>query len=101
MVPFGMSRLGSIDSSAASGSSSIARKNQMAKGSALKMPGIPNGRKLEFPGSGSMFVSRLESNFGIAVTKKIARTASESRQITTENLMVASMPTMFRPTKIR
>ena len=34
MVPRGMSRLGSADSSAASGSSSMARKNQIAKGNA-------------------------------------------------------------------
>ena len=49
----GMSRRGSIDSSAASGTSSIARKNQIANGKALKMPLIPNGRNEPSPAGAS------------------------------------------------
>ena len=41
IVARGMSRFGIVDSSAASGSSSIARKNQIANGIALKMPLMP------------------------------------------------------------
>ena len=63
--PFGTSRRGSIDSSAASGTSSIARKNQIANGSDLKIPLMPNGKPwTSAAGSGSpppsgMLTSRL------------------------------------------
>ncbi len=38
MMPFGMSRLGSTDSSAASGNCSMARKSQTAKGIVASVP---------------------------------------------------------------
>ena len=44
MIPRGMSRLGSTDSSAASGSCSIARKSHTANGIEAKAPGHPLGR---------------------------------------------------------
>ena len=50
--PFGMSRFGSTDSSAASGSSSIARNSHTANGSAASTPLQPFGRNAP-PPSGS------------------------------------------------
>ena len=61
--PLGTSRRGSIDSSAASGTSSIARKNQTANGSALKMPATPSGNHgpppfaISVPASRDVFLS--------------------------------------------
>src|SRR5438034_8353194 len=66
--PFGTSRRGSIDSSAASGTSSMARKNQIANGRDLKMPLMPKGNQ-EPPPFGisaplfERFVHRLKSSF--------------------------------------
>ncbi len=51
---FGMSRTGFVDSSAASGSSSMPRKNHIANGSANRIGKTPCGRKADCPGSGSM-----------------------------------------------
>jgi hypothetical protein len=48
-----MSRLGSRVSSAASGTPSIARKNQMAYGNAAQMPAQPKGRKSLAPAESS------------------------------------------------
>src|SRR5262245_58061089 len=52
MMPLGMSRRGSTDSSEASGNSSIARKNQTANGSDASTPFQPNGSNGPLP-SGS------------------------------------------------
>src|ERR687895_2377792 len=70
--PFGMSRLGSRVSSAASGTPSIARKNQIAYGNAAQMPSQPNGRKSDAPAAsvGAMSVSFDESNSGMIATMK-------------------------------
>ena len=57
--PRGMSFFGSRVSSAASGTPSTARKNQIANGKAAQMPCQPNGRKSEepaLPASGLMSV---------------------------------------------
>jgi len=45
----GMSRSGVCDSSAASGSSSMPRKNHIAKGSANRMGRMPSGRNTDEP----------------------------------------------------
>ena len=47
--PRGMSFFGSRVSSAASGTPSTARKNQIANGKAAQMPCQPNGRKSDEP----------------------------------------------------
>ena len=80
--PFGTSRRGSIDSSAARGTSSIARKNQIANGKDLKIPLNPNGNHGPPPPGISpppfaMFVHREKSSFPekIAAMKKNTRTA--------------------------
>ena len=54
MMPRGMSRLGSRDSSAASGSCSMARNSQTAKGRAAKAPFRPNGSSGPPPWGSSM-----------------------------------------------
>ena len=100
----GTSRRGSIDSSAASGTSSIARKNQIANGNDLKIPSMP---KEQPPATGisapsfAMFVHRLKSSFPekIAARMKNARTASERRDRDREPHR-ASIPTMLIPTKM-
>ena len=108
MDPLGTSRRGSMDSSAASGTSSIARKNQIAKGSDLKMPLIPNGSQSPPPPaislpSSAMFVQRLKSSFPekIAARMKNASTASESTVMVTVKRIVASIPTMLIPRRSR
>lgn len=49
MIPRGTSRSGSVASSAASGTPSMARKNQMANGSAAHTPSQPFGSHAEAP----------------------------------------------------
>src|ERR671916_2454811 len=67
MRPLGMSVEGSLVSSAASGTPSIARKNQIAYGSAAQMPTNPNGRNELAPTAlvGSMLYKLDGSNCGI------------------------------------
>ena len=84
-MPFGMSRFGSTDSSAASGSCSMARNSQTAKGRVASTPVKPNGnqRPVAFRQlacrPGAMFsAQRLKSMFGMALIQKITSTASES-----------------------
>jgi hypothetical protein len=48
-----------------------------------------------------MLFSKPLLNFGMARMKYAARTASEMRQIATEKRIVASMPRMFKPRKMR
>ena len=52
MPALGMSFAGLFVSSAANGSSSMPRKNHIAKGSENRMPTAPNGRKVDLPGAG-------------------------------------------------
>src|SRR5680860_720101 len=70
MMPFGIERAGSLVSSAASGTPSTARKNQMAYGSAAQMPTSPNGRNELAPAASPTGMSvRLDaSNFRAAAT---------------------------------
>ena len=87
MMPRGMSRLGSTDSSAASGSCSIARNSQTAKGSVASTPEKPNGNIEPLPSGSSiaapsgptpMFSAQREkSMFGIALIQKMTSTASD------------------------
>ena len=77
--PRGMSRFGSRVSSAASGTPSTARKNQIANGNAAQIPASPNGRKSDAPDAsvGAMSVRLDESNSGsIAITKTISATTA-------------------------
>ena len=105
--PLGTSRRGSIDSSAASGTSSIARKNQIANGSDLKIPLIPNGSHgppppgITVPALDWLFHSE-KSSFPekIAARKKKSRTQIDSTVIVTVNRIVASIPMMLIPTKM-
>ena len=113
VAPRGTSRFGSIDSSAASGTSSIARKNQMANGRDLKIPERPNGSARppppatgrSDPSGASLletFVHRLKSSFPekIAARKKNSSTPIDSTVMVTVNRNVASIPMMLIPTKM-
>ena len=73
---FGMSLVGSCDSSAASGSSSMPRKNQIAKGRANRMPMPPNGRNSVLPSVGAMSNSLAKS------TEPVANAAIAKKAIT-------------------
>ena len=68
--PRGRSRLGSLVSSAASGTPSMARKNQIAYGNAAQMPSQPKGRKSLEPDepSGGMSVRFDVENSGMIAT---------------------------------
>ena len=66
----------------------------MANGMAGKIPPIPSGRKLDWPGYGWMFNSRLASNFPDTTTemKKKARMARARMLIRTVNRIVILIP---------
>jgi hypothetical protein len=100
--PRGMSLAGSWVSSAARGSSSMPRKNQIAKGMARKIPRKPYGRKVLPPASGAISkrLSTLNLPEKTAETKKIASTPSEMIAITKAKRNDAAAPAAFRATKI-
>ena len=89
-MPRGMSRLGSTDSSAASGSCSMARNSHTAKGSVASTPAKPNGKKRavafgQFDGlavrTAPMFsAQRLKSMLGMALIQKTTSTASDDQR---------------------
>src|SRR5436190_6245111 len=102
VAPRGTSRRGSIDSSAASGTSSIARKNQIANGNDLKIPLTPNGSHeppppLTSPPVVDWWFQSEKSSFPekIAAMKKKSSTAMDDTVMNTVNRIVASMPTML------
>ena len=92
--PRGMSRLGSRVSSAASGTPSTARKNQIANGNAAQMPPIPKGRKSDPPSSGAMSVRFDASNSGIIAT-------TNTISATTAIAVIANISFNASPTPIR
>ena len=97
-----MSSWGVWVSSAASGSSSMPRKNQIANGSAKSTPPRPNGRNVLLPGSGAMFHRLSQENRPekIARTKNRARTDSEMTAMTTAKRNDAAAPAEFSATKM-
>ena len=70
----------------------------MAKGMARAIPAQPKGRKRVLPASGSMFRAVSQLKCGTAPIQNTARITSDSRVMKTENLKVASTPTMLSPT---
>ena len=78
-----MSRLGSTDSSAASGNCSIARNSQTAKGRVARTPEKPNGNigplpsAIRLPSGAMLSAQRLKSMFGMALIQKKTSTASD------------------------
>ena len=111
MMPFGMSRFGSADSSAASGNCSMARNSHTAKGSAASTPYMPNGRNGPWPsgsstaapsGSTPIFMAYLlKSNCkGSALTKKTIRIAMATSVTMTVTLNDNATPRTLSPTKM-
>ena len=88
-----MSRLGSRVSSAASGTPSMARKNQIAYGNAAQMPAQPNGRKSLDPAepSGAMSVRFEVENSGIIATTKTSSATTAIAVMT--NVTFSASPT--------
>ena len=98
MSPRGMSRLGSRVSSAASGTPSTARKNQIANGNAAQTPSIPNGRKSEPPPSGAMSVRFDASNSGSIATTNTISAMTAIAVIANMSLSASPTPTRWMPT---
>ena len=107
MMPRGMSRLGSTDSSAASGSCSMARNSHTANGRLARMPVMPIGKSGPLPSgsslpSGAMLrAHRLKSMFGMALIQKITSTASDTSVMMSVTWNDSSTPKMLRPRKMR
>ena len=97
----GMSRTGSCDSSAASGSSSMPRKSHMANGIAKRIGSTPCGRKRLWPGSGSMSKRLPQSIAPLAraMTAKSTSTPMEMTETTMANFREIAAPAVFSPTK--
>ena len=94
MRPRGRSRVGSRVSSAASGTPSTARKNQIAKGKAAQIPNQPKGRKADAPAASpaAMFVRLDASNWGIIATMKTRRAAAAIAVTTKVSLSASPTP---------
>ena len=110
MMPLGMSRLGSTDSSAASGNCSMARNSQTANGSVASTPEKPNGNHSPPPSGSSMAApsgptpmlsaQREKSMLGMALAQKNTRTASDNTVTTSVTLNDNSRPNTLSPRKI-
>ena len=96
-----MSRAGSRVSSAASGTPSMARKNQIANGKAAQMPATPKGRNALEPAdpSGGMLVRFAGSNWGTIPTTKTTRPTTASAVIAKITLSASPTPKRWMPTK--
>ena len=93
MSPLGISVDGSRVSSAASGTPSIARKNQIANGNAAQIPTTPNGKNELAPAAfvGSMVNRFATSNCGIM---PITNAASATTATTVmPNVTLSASPT--------
>ena len=100
MMPFGMSRFGSIDSSAASGSCSIARNSHTAKGSAARTPDAereerPVAFRVTLPSGAMLSAQALKSMCGNAMMQKKTRTASASSVTTSVTPNDSATPKML------
>jgi hypothetical protein len=98
----GMSFVGLTDSSAASGSSSMPRKNHIANGRAKRMGTTPWGRKADWPGSGAILKSDAASNLPEkrAIAENTRRIAIEMIETTMANLNEMLAPAELRAMKI-
>src|SRR5688572_1702792 len=107
MMPFGMSRLGSTDSSAANGNCSMARNSQTAKGSDARIPEKPIGNHGPLPSgssdpSGAMLsAQRLKSMLGKALNQKMISTASDTSVTMSVTRKDRATPKILRPRKIK
>ena len=92
-----MSRTGSCDSSAASGSSSMPRKNHIANGSANRIGNTPCGRNALCPASGAMFHSASHEKLPekTAMAEKTRMIAIEMIETTMANLNEMLAPAAF------
>ncbi|CAB4728446.1 unannotated protein [freshwater metagenome] len=98
---FGISFAGLCASSAASGSSSIPRKNHIANGIAATIAQSPIGKKVELPASGAILVRLLNENSPekIAITVKMARTPRAINETQIANLNDKAAPEIFNSRK--
>ena len=99
MIPRGIDRAGSLASSAASGTLSTARKNQMANGKAAQMPSRPNGRKDEAPTASvaGMSSRRPASNCGTAPARKTTSPSTATTATASMTLSASPTPSRWMP----
>src|SRR6185295_5193404 len=90
--PFGMSFFGSADSSAASGSCSIARNSHTANGSVASTPLKPNGNQEPPPSGSSIFAPSWPTPMFSAQQSKA--TAEMALTQNTARMSIAAMVTM-------
>jgi hypothetical protein len=95
----GMSRTGSCDSSAASGSSSMPRKNHIANGRAKRIGNTPCGRNAVWPASGAMSKRLSHENRPdvAAMTENTRRIPIEMIDTTIANLNEMLAPAVLSP----
>lgn len=100
-MPLGMERAGSLASSAASGTHSTARKNQIAKGNAAHTPSRPKGSHSEAPAAsvGAMSVRLAASKSGIAPSRKSTRPTTATAAMTIMTLSASPTPIRWMPMK--
>ena len=101
--PRGMSRFGSRVSSAASGTPSMARKNQIAYGNAAQMPSQPKGRKSLEPDepSGGMSVRFEVENSGTIAMMKTSSATTAIAVMTNVTFSASPTPYRWMPTNAR
>ena len=96
----GIVRLGSLASSAAMATPSMARKNQIAKGIAAKMPPIAAGPKLSCPAQPpAVKLSRRKA--GATTPMKTRSSATASTVTNSSKVAAMRTPTMLRPMNSR
>jgi hypothetical protein len=96
----GTSRTGSTASSAASGSSSMPRKNQMAKGSAVSTPSGPCGRNAPWPlsAAGAMSSACDMATCGSAPSQNTTKMPSANTVMASVARNDTDAPAMLSPT---
>ena len=101
MIPRGTARTGSRASSAASGTPSTARKNQIANGKLAHTPTRPNGRNGDAPTASpaGMSVRFAVSKDPMAPNAKSTRPASAIAVITKVTLRASPTPSRWMPMK--
>ena len=102
MIPRGMSRLGSRASSAASGTPSTARKNQIPYTSAASTPATPNGRNALAPNAsvGGMSRRLSKENRGSMPTTNAISASTATTVMPSITLSASPTPYRWMPMKI-
>ncbi len=93
MSPLGMSVAGSLVSSAASGTPSIARKNQIANGKAAQMPTYPKGRKSLAPAAFVACMSKRFATSNCGIMPRMNAAIDTTAMAVMTNITLSASPT--------